>query len=49
MEREAKCVGCGCTDSQACFGGCYWLKVDRKKRRGVCSSCPEKARGFKEG
>jgi hypothetical protein len=38
---EARCVGCGCTDSQACAGGCYWLEVNRRDGTGVCSSCPD--------
>lgn len=33
------CIGCGCTDNQACDGGCEWLAVDRVTKRGVCSSC----------
>lgn len=46
---EAKCIGCGCTDSKACvtsglFGGtCFWVLVDRKKKIGVCSSCNKPA------
>lgn len=31
------CIGCGCTDDCACFGGCSWLV--REGRVGVCSSC----------
>ena len=27
------CRGCGCTDSEACPGGCYWIESD------LCSSC----------
>lgn len=41
-EAEAEavtCVGCGCTDNQACDGGCDWLVVNRVTKRGVCSSC----------
>lgn len=33
------CVGCGCTDDRACRHGCFWLRVDRIERKGVCSSC----------
>lgn len=33
------CVGCGCTDLHACEGGCWWLRVDREQRKGVCSQC----------
>jgi ferredoxin len=35
------CVGCGCTDRQACPEGCSWLGVNRLTRRGVCSNCPD--------
>jgi len=35
----ASCIGCGCTDAQACQGGCWWLAVDRARGRGVCSNC----------
>ena len=27
------CRGCGCTDTDACEGGCWWVA------RGLCSSC----------
>ncbi len=27
------CRECGCTDEDACLGGCYWVEVD------LCSSC----------
>lgn len=29
------CVGCGCTDDNACPGGCYWVSIDPPR----CSSC----------
>lgn len=35
------CVGCGCTDTQACPGGCTWLIVDEDAGEGACSRCPE--------
>lgn len=41
---EAKCVGCGCTDSRACsIDGtvCWWVRVDRVAGIGVCSECDE--------
>lgn len=31
--EEAKCRVCGCTDDQACVGGCYWVEPD------LCSQC----------
>lgn len=41
---EAVCVGCGCTDNNACVNEfrepCRWLKVNRQTGLGVCSSCP---------
>lgn len=40
---EAVCVGCGCTDNNACVNEfrepCHWLKVNRQTGLGVCSSC----------
>lgn len=38
-QLEATCIGCGCTDSHACEGGCWWLRLDRHLRAGVCSQC----------
>ena len=45
---EAKCIGCGCTDNHACLGSCYWLVVDYKIGRGVCSNCPGLVDFFQE-
>lgn len=43
--KEATCVGCGCTDHNACVDEnrtpCSWLKVNRETGLGVCSSCPK--------
>lgn len=39
MEDECVCTGCGCTDSQACPEGCWWVTVDREKGIGTCSNC----------
>ena len=36
----AICIGCGCTDDDACPEGCSWLRLDREDCVGVCSSCP---------
>ena len=33
---ERKCRICGCTDAQACEGGCTWIGDD------LCSNCEEK-------
>jgi hypothetical protein len=33
--REHTCRKCGCTDSRACSGGCFW--ADKKKT--LCSNC----------
>jgi len=39
----AICIGCGCTDDNACeteFGAaCHWLRVDYAAGLGVCSVC----------
>jgi hypothetical protein len=41
VDNPARCVGCGCTDSQGCPEGCYWLAVNRRTGEGVCSCCPD--------
>ena len=33
------CIGCGCTESRACPGGCSWTRIDREANIGVCSRC----------
>jgi hypothetical protein len=33
---ERTCRACGCTDSQACEAGCWWIEAD------LCSQCSEK-------
>lgn len=40
---EAQCIGCGCSDMNACVKGnetCHWLSVDYALQLGVCSNCP---------
>ena len=37
--REARCIGCGCRDTDPCRGGCSWIHVEREHGWGVCSSC----------
>lgn len=32
-DEETACRGCGCTDSCACPGGCWWVEPD------LCSAC----------
>lgn len=39
--KEATCIGCGCTDSHPCSGGCEWVWVNRDEGRGWCSSCDD--------
>lgn len=45
MNTEAFCIGCGCSDYNACRsivrGACYWLRVDYTEGKGVCSTCSE--------
>ncbi|MGH9716422.1 MAG: hypothetical protein ACRD4R_06815 [Candidatus Acidiferrales bacterium] len=38
---EITCIGCGCTDSHACVGGCSWAAVDDEVGLGICSRCAE--------
>ncbi|MFR0354112.1 hypothetical protein [Streptomyces sediminimaris] len=36
-EDTARCVRCGCTEDQACEGGCYW--VSNQQMADLCSAC----------
>lgn len=38
-KQVATCVGCGCTYTNACKGGCTWIKIDTVEKVGVCSKC----------
>jgi hypothetical protein len=40
MSGEGKCRLCGCTDTQACPGGCYWVD-DPEEKGDLCSRCLE--------
>jgi hypothetical protein len=33
------CIECGCTESQACPGGCSWIELDKDTNVGLCSKC----------
>ena len=56
----ATCIGCGCTDDKACVTAptldfvapdlqtCFWVKVDRQLRIGVCSECVDEIGQFEE-
>lgn len=33
LTTEVRCQVCGCTDSEACLGGCSWSEP------GLCSGC----------
>jgi hypothetical protein len=35
------CIGCGCTDDQACEGGCSWALESQVAPIGVCTNCTE--------
>jgi hypothetical protein len=35
-ETEQKCRICGCTQNNACVGGCYWVEKD------LCSKCAQR-------
>jgi hypothetical protein len=39
LPADSQCIRCGCTDSQACEGGCSWAVIDRNTHQGICSSC----------
>ncbi len=38
-QPERTCVHCGCTDSRACAGGCFWTEKHQATPTGVCSRC----------
>lgn len=35
------CIGCGCTDEDACPGGCSWIAISPNEHAGACSACME--------
>ncbi len=35
LDAQRRCRVCGCTDDNACLGGCYWVEDD------LCSECAE--------
>lgn len=35
------CTVCGCIVANACPGGCFWIKFDKKTNRGLCSACKD--------
>jgi hypothetical protein len=39
--HERTCRGCGCTDSEACPGGCAWVLLDIDGPTGICSTCAQ--------
>lgn len=44
IEAEAVCIGCGCTDTNACIESgtnntCHWLEVNYEAGLGACSNC----------
>jgi hypothetical protein len=41
---EASCAICGCTEDQACPGGCCWVEDPQGLMRDICSACERKAR-----
>jgi hypothetical protein len=38
VELIATCRVCGCSDMDACIGGCYWV-ADPKGEGDLCSAC----------
>lgn len=41
--EPVSCVGCGCTEENACPGGCSWVAVDYESGVGICSRCAAKS------
>lgn len=38
-KRIAVCVRCGCTDLRCCPEGCFWIQMNSRRTRGICSAC----------
>jgi hypothetical protein len=52
MHSIAHCIGCNCSDYNACRtagGVCCWLRVDYTEGKGVCSACPEQVQRWDAG
>lgn len=49
VSRLATCIGCGCDDNHNCTDGCYWLRVDYRERKGVCSECEDHVEAWDRG
>jgi len=47
--KESTCIGCGCTDNNACENGCFWKTTDRKAGIGVCSECSSHMKRWRAG
>ena len=45
----AYCIGCGCSDLNACSGGCSWLRLDRSAKLGVCNECAHRVSDWDNG
>lgn len=45
----AICIGCACTDNQACPDGCWWLRLHKDETKGVCSNCEDHRERFDNG
>lgn len=39
---EPMCLGCGCTESAACEGGCGWQAIGDSGRWGICTACVDR-------
>lgn len=39
MLMERVCIGCGCSDNNACRGGCHWAHEAEVAPLGICSTC----------
>lgn len=41
--EERKCRVCGCTQNNACQGGCYWIDIDLCSQCAICEHCGQEA------
>lgn len=39
------CIGCGSTEHESC----WWIRLDRQKRKGICNDCAELVKAWDRG
>lgn len=51
IQEGPSCVGCGCSEMDACDGGCAWAgkAYIKGQERGVCTACPAAIKRWQAG